>query len=306
MILSVSQRCDIPAFFADWFYRRLEAGYVDVRSPYNPKVVSRIELKPENLDCIFFLSKNPTSMLSQIHLLDKYLCCFQISITPYHSKIEPGIHDKREVIESFKALSRLLGKSHIQLRYDPIYLSEEYTIDYHERAFKKLLAELHDYCDTVIFSYLDIYKNTKAHGEQLRLSSMQQEQMYEIASRLAKIAHEYNVNLQTCGEDINLEAYGIIKGSCISTALLERLSGKKISIPLRKSRKCGCIESVDIGAYNCCKHYCAYCYANFDESRIEQMFQEHDPTSSLISGRIHADDTIVVKQQKKVRQLELL
>lgn len=306
MILSVSQRCDVPAFFADWFYARLLEGYVDVRSPYDPKKISRIELKQENIDCIVFLSKNPTPMLEKIHLLDDYCCCFQLSITPYHTKIEPGIRDKREVIESFKILSRRLGKKHVQLRYDPIFLSEEYTIEYHERAFRKLVSELHEYCDTIIFSFIDMYKNTKAHQDQLKLLPMNQKQMHEIARRLANIAHEYQINLQTCGEEIDLDAYGIDKGSCISVSLLEKLSGKKIKIPTRKSRQCGCIESVDIGAYNCCKNLCAYCYANFDESRIDEMMTNHDSSSSLISGRICDDDVIVEKKQKKVRQLELL
>ena len=33
MILSVSRRTDIPAFYSDWFFNRIKAGLVDVRNP---------------------------------------------------------------------------------------------------------------------------------------------------------------------------------------------------------------------------------------------------------------------------------
>lgn len=44
MIISVSRRTDIPAFYADWFYNRLRAGYVLVRNPLNMHSVSKVSL----------------------------------------------------------------------------------------------------------------------------------------------------------------------------------------------------------------------------------------------------------------------
>ena len=32
MILSVSRRTDVPAWYSDWFFERLRAGYADVRN----------------------------------------------------------------------------------------------------------------------------------------------------------------------------------------------------------------------------------------------------------------------------------
>ena len=52
MILSVSRRTDIPAFYAEWFMNRLKAGFVYVRNPFNIYQVSEVPLTPDNVDAI--------------------------------------------------------------------------------------------------------------------------------------------------------------------------------------------------------------------------------------------------------------
>lgn len=54
MIVSVSRRTDIPAWYADWFFARLRAGYADVCNPYRPQQVSRVMLTPEAVDGFVF------------------------------------------------------------------------------------------------------------------------------------------------------------------------------------------------------------------------------------------------------------
>ena len=66
MILFVSGRCDIPAFYTPWFFQRLKEGYVDVRNPYDPHQISRIFLDEKNIDAILFCTKNPLPMLSRL------------------------------------------------------------------------------------------------------------------------------------------------------------------------------------------------------------------------------------------------
>ena len=58
MILSVSRRTDIPAFYSEWFFNRLKEGFVMVRNPMNPHQVSRVDISPKNIDCIVFWSKD--------------------------------------------------------------------------------------------------------------------------------------------------------------------------------------------------------------------------------------------------------
>ena len=42
MIISASRRTDIPAFYAPWFFNRLQEGYLLVPNPFDPRTLSRI------------------------------------------------------------------------------------------------------------------------------------------------------------------------------------------------------------------------------------------------------------------------
>ena len=44
MILSVSRRTDIPAFYAEWFMNRIREGFVMVRNPMNYHQVRKVSL----------------------------------------------------------------------------------------------------------------------------------------------------------------------------------------------------------------------------------------------------------------------
>ena len=59
MILNTGQRTDIPAFFPQWLANRIKEGFVLVRNPYNPGLVTRYEINPEVVDAIGFCTKNP-------------------------------------------------------------------------------------------------------------------------------------------------------------------------------------------------------------------------------------------------------
>ena len=127
MILLASGRCDIPAFYSEWFYRRLKEGYVDVRNPYDPHSISRIYLNERNVDGIAFCTKDPIPMLSRLHEIS-FPYMFHITITPYHSDMEPYVADKQKIICAVRELSDRIGKERIFVRYDPILLNARYTV----------------------------------------------------------------------------------------------------------------------------------------------------------------------------------
>ena len=66
---------------------------------------------------------------------------------------------------------------------------------------------------------------------------------------------------------------------------------------MRKENLCNCVEMVDIGFYNSCKHLCKYCYANYDEGKVLENLQNHNVNSSLLIGKL--SDTDVIKIRKK-------
>ena len=79
MILNVSGRSDIVAFYSEWFINRYNEGYLDVRNPFNEKLVSRIFF--EDVDAIVFCTKNPIPFLKY---LDKINKPFVFQITARH------------------------------------------------------------------------------------------------------------------------------------------------------------------------------------------------------------------------------
>lgn len=291
MILNVSGRTDIIAFYEKWLIKRVEAGFVDVRNTFNPKLVNRINFS--DIDLILFCTKNPIPILNDLNKI-KIPYLFQITITPYKRDIEPNVPSKKEVIEAVKKISQAIGKENVSVRYDPIFLSEKYNIDYHIKAFKKLCMLLNGYVETIIVSFLDEYKNVLKNKNVLQYRNFTEEDYKIIGKNFSKIAKLNNMKVQTCFEDRNLTEYGFTKGECLSHELAYRLTGKKYKS--WKARKCNCVEMVDIGVYNSCKHFCKYCYANYDEKIVNNNFKNHDVNSSLLIGNVKKDDIIKTRK----------
>lgn len=291
MILNVSSRTDIIAFYEKWLIKRVEAGFVDVRNPFNLKLVNRINFS--DVDLILFCTKNPIPILNDLNKI-KIPYLFQITITPYKRDIEPNVPSKKEVIEAVKKISKAIGKENVSVRYDPIFLSEKYNVTYHIKAFKKLCMLLNGYVETIIVSFLDEYKNVLKNKNVLQYRKFIEEDYKIIGKNFSKIAKLNNMKVQTCFEDRNITEYGFTKGECLSHELAYRLTGKKYKS--WKARKCNCVEMVDIGVYNSCKHFCKYCYANYDEKIVNNNFKNHDVNSSLLIGNVKKDDIIKIRK----------
>lgn len=295
MILNASGRTDIIAFYSNWFMNRFDEGFVDVRNPFNPKLVSRIYF--EDVDLILFCTKNPIPILDKIKKINKPIL-FHVTITPYNTDIEPYVPSKKEIIEAVKSLSNIIGKENLCIRYDPILLSNKYSVDYHIKAFDRLCSLLESYVNTIIVSFIDDYKNVRNNRKILNYREFNEEDYKIIGENFSRIAKIHNMNVQTCFEDRNLVEYGFTKGECLSHELAYKLTGKTYkNWTARKEKKCNCVQMVDIGAYNSCMHFCKYCYANYDETQIKSNFKTHNPKSSLLIGKIESDD--IIKRRTK-------
>lgn len=294
MILNVSGRTDIVAFYTEWFMNRYKEGYLDARNPFNKKLVSRIYFS--DVDLIMFCTKNPIPIIDKIKEINKPIL-FHITLTPYNKDIEPNVIDKTKIIEGIKKLSKIIGIDNIYVRYDPIIISDKYNIDYHIKAFSKLCSLLNGYVKRIIVSFLDEYKNVKENRNILKYKTLTDNDYKLIGKNFSKIALNNGMTVQTCFEDRNLVEYGLIKGECLSHELAYKLTGKSYkSWTARKERKCNCVQMVDIGVYNSCKHFCKYCYANYNEKEVINNYKNHNPNSSLLIGELENDDIIKVRR----------
>ena len=149
-------------------------------------------------------------------------------------------------------------------------------------------------------------------AENVALAEPTETQIEEIAEGLHKIQtywHEqgWDFTIATCAERIDLSRFGIERNSCVDGELLARLfpeddalmsflTKKKPRataaslfseldevVPIVSNRalkdkgqrkECGCVESKDIGMYNTCANFCAYCYANASRNVVMKNLQK--------------------------------
>lgn len=288
MILSVSGRTDIVAFYTEWFMNRYHAGFLDVRNPYFPKQVSRISFN--DVDAILFCTKNPLPILNRLKEIKKPIL-FHVTLTPYKKDIEPNLPDKETIIESIKKTSEIVGIDNIYIRYDPVLINDKYSVEYHIRAFEKVCKLLNGYVKQIIISFIDDYKNVRKNKEVLSYQQFSNVDYERIGKSFANCAFENGMTVQTCFEEVKLLEYGFINQECITKSLASRITGKK-TFKTWSARKCKCVEMVDVGVYNTCAHFCKYCYANFDEEKVVANMKQHNKQSSLLIGELEEDDII--------------
>lgn len=290
MIISASRRTDIPACFSQWFFRRLEEGFVCVRNPMIYHQVSRVSLSPKVVDGIVFWTKNPIPMLESLHLLNAYPFYFQFTLTAYGNDLEPGVPSKNSIIiPAFQELSRRIGPERVIWRYDPILLTPKYSAEYHVRYFEELARRLSGYTTKCIISFVDQYRHL---GEQFQ--SLNTDQIFKLAVRLSEIAQKYGLMLEICAESLDLSQFGIRHGHCVDAELLEQIIGQPLSLSKDKNQRaaCGCMSSIDIGMYDTCANGCKYCYANHASATVSRNLTSHDPFSALLCGNLTPEDII--------------
>ena len=292
MIISVSRRTDIPAFYSDWFFNRLKEGYVLVRNPRGFRRVSRISLGAFDVEGFVFWTKNPAPMLRRLNELREYMYYFQFTITPYGKDIEPNLPSKStDVISSFKELSGLIGSDRVVWRYDPILINSKYTASYHAPEFRKMAKELHNHTKKVTISFVDTkYRGLKSNIEKLMPSDLFAQEKIELAQVLAGISQVYGLEIDICAEKMDLTEYGIKPARCVDGSFFLAHTAYKKDKNQRPG--CCCHVSVDIGSYNSCAGGCLYCYANYSKGQVASNTLAHDPGSPLLYGKIDPEDKI--------------
>ena len=105
--------------------------------------------------------------------------------------------------------------------------------------------------------------------------------MIRLAEIFSATAKRFGLPLVSCAEEIDLDRFGISHASCVDKEICESLCGRPLPVKRDRNQRtaCGCVESIDIGAYGTCMCGCRYCYACG-----RRTVAAHDPASPLISG----------------------
>lgn len=229
IIVSASRCTDIPAFYADWFFDRLEKGYSAWTNPFNG-VKSYVSY--EKTRFIVFWSKNPRPLLPYLHILKekKIKCYIQYSLNDYEKERLEKVPALETRIETFKLLVEQLGKDAVVWRFDPLILTDDISVDDLLQKVQKIGDQLKGYTEKLVFSYADIalYKKVKRNLEKngVPYHEWETEQMEEFAAKLSVMNKErgWNYHLATCGEKIDIDKYGILHNRCIDGDLIARLA----------------------------------------------------------------------------------
>jgi hypothetical protein len=287
MIISASRRTDIPACYSEWLFNRIREGSIEVRNPFNARQIRAIKISPSTVDGIVFWTKNPDPMIGRLDSIKDYPYYFQFTLNAYSEDVEPALPPKPKLRDTFMRLSDKIGPEKVIWRYDPVLLNDKYTAAYHINHFGETAEKLHGYTKKVVFSFIDFYTKIETAVKTLGIKSPDIEEKKSIAARFAAIAQSYALLIDTCAEDIDLSKHGISHGRCIDGQLISTISGRALNAAAAVKDKnqrpeCGCAASVDIGAYNSCRHGCVYCYANARPGTVKNNSEKHNPFSPLL------------------------
>ena len=277
-VISCSRRTDIPAFLMNWVIEKIQLGYVDVVNPFNRKQISRVSLKPEDVKCWVWWSKN---FAKWIDCYNKNLDLFRLYKGHYFqftintpSELEKNITISLE--NRFKQLEWLIKKFSslaVDFRFDPIILYKKHDsnkVKSNLSKFEYIIENISSLgLKEMIFSFATIYpkvKNRMITRGYIPIDPPFNKKK-EILTRLIEICTRNNIKMKACCQPDLLKIDGIEQAHCIDAYKIEEIIGEPIpKIRDTGQRKdCGCFKSKDIGGYSGifrCKHNCNYCYAS--------------------------------------------
>ena len=261
-IISCSYKDDTPAFFSEEFFSNYKKGMVLVENMNGRRGIS---LRDENVACIVFWTKNASQHFMENMKTIRVPYYIQWTISGYGKDLEPNVPDKAEVIKKFKKAVKALGPRRVWWRYDPILISQKYTIEYHKQRFAQIAESLAGYTTHCVISFLDEYGKIKNEVRSGVMRAPTLAEIKDMAKSMALAAEHAGMTVQTCAEgQYDLTEFGIHEAPCIDAAFIEDEFGIELEPSIKRPesfRRCKCAVNTDIGFYHRCQHDCKYCYA---------------------------------------------
>jgi len=297
-VISVSRRTDIPAFYSDWFIKRLRDGFVYVQQPFSRKWVG-VSLSTDNIAAIVLWSKNFSPLLAKLERIENVSrnLFFNFTITA-NKELELNVPNFLDTTKDFIYLAKRYSTGQLIWRYDPICVTDKLPFEFYIENFKKCIEHLTGHVKMCYISFANPYKKIilnmlKYKNHSLVEISIEDKKRY--ALQLAAIAEKYGVQIYACCNDY-LISDKIKKGSCINGGYLSKIFNTSINCQKSPTRKeCACTKSIDIGAYNTCPNGCLYCYANADKSEATDAYEKHNPEWNSLCEHVN-EDTIITKE----------
>lgn len=293
MIISVSRRTDIVAFYMPWFMNKIRDGKACYYNPFNYKGYE-ISLKPKDVDVLVFISKNFSPLLPYLdELKSSYNLYFHYTITGLTGIFEDNVPEVGGMIKTFHELSHYNSPDQVDWRFDPIILSNITPPEFYLKKFKEIGSALEGKTFKCYFSFATIYNKVKRSFQQLeekkgiRLLDADLQLKYQLAEELATLAKGFGMQLYNCCNELTLPN-NIEKAKCINGEYLGKLFDLDKTFANYPTRKgCGCVKCVDVGVYDTCPHGCSYCYANKNKQAALKNYSKHSPEDELlVSGKI--------------------
>ncbi|MCY4190378.1 MAG: DUF1848 domain-containing protein [Rhodospirillaceae bacterium] len=301
MIISASYRTDIPAFYGDWFLRRVAAGAARFRNPFGGAMVE-VSLRPEHVDGIVFWTRNFGPLMDHLAPIQNRNWPFiiQYTLTGYPRILEPSVIDEETATAQVRALADKFGKRVVVWRYDPIVITDYTDEQWHRQTFGRLARCLQSCVDEVVVSFVEPYRKTRRNLNRMTAATgvvwrqLPDDKKLALLRNLAPIAAENGMTLTLCAQPGLVRAPRTRADSterhnrparCIDVYRLSDVAGRPITAKQKGNRPgCLCAQSRDIGVYDTCPHGCVYCYAVQDRERAKAAFSRHDPSSLTLAS----------------------
>jgi hypothetical protein len=272
-VISASRATDIPAFHMPWFMRRLRAGHCVRINPFNAG--QRLRISFARCRVIVFWSKDPRPLLAHLpEILGRgHEFYIQYTLNDYEGTgLEPHVPPLAVRLETLRRLCGTYGPDRLVWRFDPLLVRDDMPPEALLERLDRLGRLICPYVDEAVFSFLSLYARVGARLRRLPFSPRPpdagQKSVLAAGLAAASAAWAHPLRLAACAEKEDLGAWGVARSACIDPERIRRLCPRE-PLPAELSGRdphqrpqCRCAPSKDIGAYNTCRHLCAYCYAN--------------------------------------------
>jgi DNA repair photolyase len=295
LIISASRTTDIPAFYGEWFLRRLDAGYARRVNPFSgrPGYVSF-----KNARLFVFWSKNPAPFIPLLKELDKrnLLYYFQVTVNDYEKEgMERGVPPLAERINAFQRLAGLVGAKRVIWRFDPLVLTDTLSPEELLDRIRRIGGKLSGYTERLTVSFITLYAKVMRNLDEagIRIRPWDNAGRKAMLQGIGDAARGWKMQAVSCADEDDYGRYGITHGKCIDDTLAKSLAGPGDPLTAFLSRgggikdkgqrpHCGCIPSRDIGSYTTCGHCCVYCYASASPRSAARNARRHAVESDSI------------------------